>query len=53
MRQALLQALELDVLIEGTETDESREFNRIVREEGTRAAIAWRADRVRRLAKDE
>jgi len=53
MRRALLQALELDVLIEGTETDESREFNRILREEGTRAAIAWRADRLRRLSEKE
>ncbi len=53
MRQALLQALEVDVLIEGTETDESRECNRILREEGTRAAIAWRAARLRLLSEDE
>lgn len=53
MRQALLQALELDVVIEGTDTDESREFNRILREDGTRAAIAWRADRLRRLSEDK
>jgi len=42
MREALQQALELDVEIESTETDESREFNRILKLEGARAAIAWR-----------
>jgi len=46
MREALLQALELDIMVEATETDESREFNRILREEGTRAAIAWRDARL-------
>ena len=42
MRQAMLEALELDVEIETTETPESREFNRILREQGTRAALSWR-----------
>ena len=42
LREALAQALELDVLIESTETDESREFNRILRDQGAKAAIAWR-----------
>ena len=42
MRQALLQGLELDVRIESTETPESREFNRILQEQGTRAALSWR-----------
>ena len=42
MRQAMLQALELDVEIETTETPESKEFNRILKEQGTRAALAWR-----------
>ena len=46
MREALLQALELDIVVEATETDESREFNRILRDEGTRAAIAWRDARL-------
>jgi enoyl-CoA hydratase len=45
MRQALLQALELDVIIETTETAESREFNEILKREGAKAAIAWRASR--------
>jgi enoyl-CoA hydratase len=49
MREALLQALELDVLIEASETPESREFNRILEKEGAKAAIAWREAR---LAKD-
>jgi enoyl-CoA hydratase len=42
MREALLQGLELDIEIEATETEESREFNEIVRTQGTKAAIAWR-----------
>jgi enoyl-CoA hydratase len=46
MRKALLDALETDVEIESTETEESRTFNRIMKTEGTRAAIAWRAGQV-------
>ena len=42
MREALEHALQLDVTIETTETDESRQFNEILRNEGARAAIAWR-----------
>jgi enoyl-CoA hydratase len=42
MRAALLEALQLDVEIETTETEESRNFNRVLKEQGPRAAIAWR-----------
>ncbi len=42
MREALEHALELDVTIETTETEESRQFNEILNQEGARAAIAWR-----------
>ena len=42
MRDALKHALELDIAIEITETDESREFNEILRNEGAKAAIDWR-----------
>lgn len=42
MRDALLEALELDIEIESTETAQSREFNEILRTKGTKAAIAWR-----------
>jgi enoyl-CoA hydratase len=45
MRQALLQALELNVLIETSETAESREFNTILKRDGAKAAIAWRSAR--------
>jgi len=45
MRQALLAALETDVEIETSETAESREFNEILRRDGAKAAIAWRAGR--------
>jgi enoyl-CoA hydratase len=50
MREALFQALEMDIVVEATETDESREFNRILRDEGTRAAIAWRDARLENKA---
>jgi enoyl-CoA hydratase len=42
MRKALLDALDLDVQIESTETPESRAFNEIMETQGVRAAIAWR-----------
>jgi enoyl-CoA hydratase len=45
MRQALLAALETDVVIETHETAESREFNEILKRDGAKAAIAWRAGR--------
>ncbi len=47
MRSALLQALEMDVSIEASETPESREFERIRAEEGTKAALAWQTERLR------
>jgi enoyl-CoA hydratase len=53
LRQALLQALELDVIIETTETAESREFNAILKREGAKAAVAWRAARAARAASGE
>ena len=53
MRQALLQGLELDVLVEASETPESREFNRILEKEGPRAAIAWREARLAGSGSDE
>jgi enoyl-CoA hydratase len=45
MRQALLAALETDVVIETNETAESRAFNEILKKDGAKAAIAWRAGR--------
>jgi len=42
MREALKQALELNMVIESTETEESRAFNAILKTQGARAAIAWR-----------
>jgi enoyl-CoA hydratase len=42
MRQALLQALETDILIEASGGPERDEFNRIRREQGLKAALAWR-----------
>jgi len=46
MRQALLQALEMDIIIEASETPESNEFNAILEKEGSKAAIAWREARL-------
>ena len=42
LRSALLDALEIDIEIESTETAESRRFNEILATQGARAAIAWR-----------
>jgi enoyl-CoA hydratase len=43
MRQALKEALETDIKIETSETPESRTFNKIMKSEGLKAALAWRA----------
>jgi enoyl-CoA hydratase len=51
MRQALLQALELDVVIEASETPESREFNEVLEKKGSKAAIAWREARMEKMTK--
>jgi enoyl-CoA hydratase len=45
MRQAMLNALEIDIRVETSETAESREFNEILKRDGAKAAIAWRAGR--------
>lgn len=45
MRQALLQALEIDIAIESAGGPERSAFNRIRRESGLKAAIAWREGR--------
>jgi len=42
LRQALLAALDVDVIIESTGGAERQEFNRIRREQGLKAALAWR-----------
>jgi enoyl-CoA hydratase len=46
MRQALLQGLELGVVVESSETPESREFNEILEKDGPKAAIAWQEARL-------
>jgi enoyl-CoA hydratase len=46
MAEGLRQALDVDIEVELTETEESREFNRILQAEGARAAIAWRRKRI-------
>jgi enoyl-CoA hydratase len=42
MRQALLAALDIDVLVEAGAGPERSEFNRIRKESGLKAAVAWR-----------
>lgn len=46
LKDALKEALLIDIDIETTDTPESREFNRILEEQGTKAALAWRAGQV-------
>jgi enoyl-CoA hydratase len=45
LRQALLASLDMDVLLEAQGGPERAEFNRIRREEGIKAALAWREAR--------
>lgn len=45
MRTALLEALETDIQIETDESPERLEFNRIRKEQGLKAALAWRDGR--------
>ena len=45
LRTALAQALELDIFIESSGGPERAEFDRIRREEGLQAALAWRGAR--------
>lgn len=45
MRQALLQALEIDINLEAAGGPERTEFNRIRKESGLKEAIAWRQRR--------
>lgn len=46
LRQALDEALEVDIEIESTETTESKEFNLILESEGLKAALHWRAQQL-------
>ena len=45
MRQALAAGLDIDVEINATPSFEKTEFNRIRKEHGVKAAIAWRDQR--------
>jgi enoyl-CoA hydratase len=45
MRRALQQALACDIQIETTETTESAAFKDILRKDGLKAALSWRASR--------
>jgi enoyl-CoA hydratase len=45
MEGALRQALDLDLEIETTDTDESRTFKALLSDQGVKAAIAWREAR--------
>jgi len=44
-REALLQALELDVAVELGDSPEATEFRNILRRDGVKAALAWREAR--------
>lgn len=51
MRQALLAALDVDVMLEAGGGPERAEFNRIRKEQGLKAAMAWRDARFADTAK--
>lgn len=50
LRQALEEALAIDLEIELTDTPESREFNRILEVQGPKAALKWRASQSHQAA---
>jgi enoyl-CoA hydratase len=45
MREALRSALDIDVILNATPSEEKAEFARIRREQGLKAALAWRDNR--------
>ncbi|MEZ5805849.1 MAG: enoyl-CoA hydratase-related protein [Rhizobiaceae bacterium] len=47
LRQALLQSLEIDIFLESSVGPERETFNRMRKEEGLQAALAWRNSRSR------
>lgn len=49
MREALRSALDICVLIDATGSPEREEFNRIVRDEGLKAALVWRDRQAQRI----
>jgi enoyl-CoA hydratase len=49
LRAALAQALEIDVLIESTDSPEKRKFEAVLKRDGAKAALAWRAARAAAL----
>ena len=46
MREALLDGLEADILLETSQSDEAKQFNEILDKEGLKAALAWRRSTV-------
>ena len=42
MRQALLASLDIDIILNSTPSEEKAEFGRLRREQGLKAALAWR-----------
>ena len=46
MREALLDGLEADILLETSQSDEAKQFNEILDKEGLKAALAWRRSSV-------
>ena len=46
MRAALLDGLEADILLETSQSDEAKQFNKILDKEGLKAALAWRRSTV-------
>jgi enoyl-CoA hydratase len=52
MREAVAANLDLSAILNALDTPEGREFDRIAREQGLKAALAWRDSRYGALAED-
>jgi enoyl-CoA hydratase len=50
MREALIDALEADVLLETAENDEAKAFNKVLAEKGLKAAKEWRREYIKKLS---
>jgi hypothetical protein len=50
MREALIDSLEADVLLETAENDEAKAFNKVLAEKGLKAAKEWRQEYIKKLS---
>ena len=50
MREGLLDALEADILLETSENEEGKEFYKLLKEKGIKAAKEWRKETIKKTS---